>query len=317
MKKTGIMVAGASGLLGANFVLEASRRFKNRQVVAVYHQHPVFFPGVDSVQVDLAAKGRAQSLVRFYQPEWLVFCAGAVNVDWCEEHPQAALQVNAKAALNLALACQELNSRMVYISTDAVFNGDTGGYAEEDYPEPVNRYARSKVAGEQAVSARLPSSLIVRTNIYGWNSQPKQSLAEWILGRLEWGLTVPGFYDVFFNPILVNDLSDLLLEMMHRRLTGVYHVAGSDICSKYEFALRLAGEFGLRADLVEPVSIKDSTLRAPRPRNTSLKTGKIREKLGKPMPALVSGLRRFKALRDSVFVQQLKECSRRLLLCQN
>ena len=137
--------------------------------------------------------------------------------------------------------------------------------------------------------------------------QPKTSLAEWILSRLEGGAEVPGFQDVAFCPILVNDLGDVILEMLERRLTGLFHVAGSEACSKYDFALHLAGTFGLDRALVQPTSIEHSHLRAPRPKNTSLCTDRIGRALGRPMPSLDAGLKRFKASRDSGFVAQLKQ----------
>ena len=207
----------------------------------------------------------------------------------------------------LATVAAHFGSQFVYISSDSVFDGTRGGYAEEDDVAPVNAYARSKLEGEIAVRSASPDSLVVRTNIYGWNMQPKASLAEWILSRLEAGSEVPGFQDVVFCPILVNDLGEVILEMLGRRLTGLFHVAGSEACSKYEFALRLAGMFGLDRGLVRPTSVEHSALRAPRPKNTSLCTARVGRALDRPMPSLDAGLERFKALRDSGFVAHLKQ----------
>jgi len=201
----------------------------------------------------------------------------------------------------------QFGSQFVYISSDSVFNGKRSDYVEDDEVLPINVYARSKREGEIAVRAAAPDALVVRTNIYGWNMQPKTNLAEWILGRLEKGTEVLGFQDVVFCPILVNDLGDIILEMLERRLNGIFHVAGSQACSKYEFALRLAAVFGLDAALVKPTTIDRSDLRTPRPKNTSLCTKRIHLALGKPMPSLETGLKRMKALQDSGFAAQLKQ----------
>ncbi|MCG2728030.1 MAG: sugar nucleotide-binding protein [Candidatus Methanoperedenaceae archaeon] len=168
-------------------------------------------------------------------------------------------------------------------------------------------YAKSKLAGEDAVRSEIEDSLIVHTNIYGWNMQQgKQSLAEWILKRFENGEAVPGFHDVTFTPILVNDLSDVILDMIGVGLKGLYHVAGSEPCSKYDFALRLAEIFGFQNALVRLASIEDSLLKAPRPKNTSLKTEKVSQELGRMMPDLNSGIRHFNRLLVSGFAARLK-----------
>jgi dTDP-4-dehydrorhamnose reductase len=213
--------------------------------------------------------------------------------------------VNVEMSGRLAALAAQTGAQFVYISSDSVFDGVRGSYAEEDQVKPVNAYARSKLDGETAVRA-----LVVRTNIYGWNMQPKTGLAEWILSQLESGSEVPGFQDVIFCPILVNDLGDAILEMLERKLSGLYHVAGSEPCSKYEFALHLAGTFGLDKALVRPSSIEQSTLQAPRPKNTSLRTARIHRALGRAMPSLDAGLLRFKALRDSGFVARLRQSGR-------
>ncbi len=152
----------------------------------------------------------------------------------------------------------------------------------------------------------LPDSLIIRTNIYGWNMQEKQSLAEWVLGRLERGEPVSGFRDVHFSPILVNDLADILLKMMKVNLSGTYHVGGRRRCSKYQFGRHLASVFGHDGGLIQPVSVSESQLAAPRPKDTSLDVAKVSQTLGLPMPKVIGGLRRFKLLRDTGYVARLR-----------
>ena len=299
-----ILVTGASGLLGSNFILAAQKRHIN--LLTIYHHHPLQLPDVESVKADLTEPGAVARIVNAYNPEWIVHCAASTDVDWCEENPQEAERVHLHLSRDLAVEANRVKARMVYLSTDAVFDGDGGGFFEEDEPRPVNVYGRSKLAGEIAVQEELKSSLIVRTNIYGWNAQEKMSLAEWMLGKLESKELLPGFFDVMFTPILVNDLAEIILDMIEQRFSGVYHVTGSQACSKLEFALEIANMFGLDSRQIRPVSIDDSPLRAPRPKNTSLNTQKISRALSRPMPDVESGLRQFKALRDYGLVTRLK-----------
>jgi dTDP-4-dehydrorhamnose reductase len=299
-----ILVTGASGLLGANLVLQLQQQ--NQEVVAIYRRHRLEGPGVKSVQADLTNPIVVEDLLQQFRPNWIIHCAAITNVDWCQANPADAARAHVEMSRGLAVGARKLKARLIYISTDSVFDGTNAPYSEQDLPAPGNIYAQTKLAGERAVQEELTPSLIIRTNIYGWNMQQKQSLAEWILNRLASGETLPGFDDVIFTPILVNDLNQVIVEMIERQLTGLYHVAGSESCSKYEFALRLADTFNLDNHQIRAASIADAPLKAPRPLNTALKTGKISRILGRSMPDVNAGLRRFRKLRDSGFITQLR-----------
>jgi len=300
-----ILVTGASGLLGSNFVMEAQQI--GEDIIAVSNLNHIYFSLIKIVQMDLKDKEKIDELFEALTPEWVVHCAALTNVDWCEQHPYETYEINTEASRNLARAADRVGSRFIYISTDSVFDGSRGNYSENDTPSPINIYAKSKLAGERAVQDESESSLIIRTDIYGWNACEKLSLAEWILKELESNRTINGFTDVIFTPILVNDLSEIIFESMKYKLSGIYNIAGVQACSKYDFARDIAEIFNLNDQLIEPISISDSSLRVPRPRNVTLNTKKICEKLDISMHDVKSGLKRFKALRDSGFVNKLKK----------
>jgi len=300
-----ILITGAGGLLGGNLAVDFCSR--GLDVIAVDRDCLPRIDGMRALRCDLTDSEHVERLFMEWRPDCVIHCAALTEVDRCEAESGQAWRINAEMSGDLATLAARVGSQFVYLSSDSVFEGTRGNYAENDRVAPVNAYARSKLDGERAVRQSLPSALVVRTNIYGWNMQPKASLAEWILDRLESDSEVPGFQDVVFCPTLVNDLGDVILEMLERRLTGTFHVAGSEACSKYEFALHLAGMFGLNRALVLPASVEDSALRAQRPKNTSLCTDRIGRVLGGPMPSLDDGLRRFKALRDGGFLAQLKQ----------
>ena len=296
-----ILVTGASGLLGSNFVRAA--RNSNRSVMGTYYRHPFQLHGIELIQADLTNRAEVRKLFECYRPDWVVHCAALTNVDWCERHPDETRFVNVEMPRFLAAESKKSDAPFVYISTDSVFDGNRGNYSEENSPAPVNVYGKTKLAGETSVLHEYEHSLVVRTNIYGWNIQEKESLSEWILNRLESGRHVPGFYDVVFTPILVNDLSEIVLKMMDRKLSGLYHVAGAQALSKHEFALEIAEIFGLEKNLVQRGSIADAKLNAWRPKNTSLNTSKIRMVLGTELPNVKQGLERFRALRKSEYMK--------------
>jgi dTDP-4-dehydrorhamnose reductase len=299
-----LLVTGASGLLGATVLRSAADL--GWEVVGLCHRHVISDPKIRVVKVDLTDESFTSKILFDLRPTAIVHCAAATNVDWCEENPGQTEAINVHASAVLAKIAAELNAHLVYISTDAVFDGKKGDYAETDEPAPLNIYAKSKLAGEQEVVRRHPSALVVRVNIYGWNAQDKDSLAEWVLKRLAAGNDVPGFSDVFFTPILVNHLAPVLFAMLQRALTGTYHVAGSERVSKYEFARRVTTIFGFDPERVKPCRVKDMNLKAARPLDISLNTEKIHTALGRAMPNIDEGLREFRDLRDCQYPQQLK-----------
>src|SRR5882672_10834304 len=270
----------------------------NREVAGVYCSHAWRVPGADAHKLDLRDFVATRRLVERLRPASIIHCAAATNVDWCEDNPAEADRLNIQVPVFLAQLAAELDAQFVQVSTDSVFDGERGNYSELDIPAPLNVYARTKLLAEQEVQRVHRSSLIARVTFYGWNVQNKQSLAEWVLAGLSAGKNVPGFTDVFFCPILANDLAEILLSMMSRHLHGIYNVVGAERLSKYEFARRLGAVFGLDVGQVVPVSIKDAALRAPRPRDTSLTTKKIARELAREMPDVESGLRKFRELRE-------------------
>ncbi len=298
-----ILITGASGLLGANLVVAFSELFT---VLAAYKSNRMKSDHVDCFQLDLVQKEWVASVFAQLRPGRVIHCAAQTDVDYCESHPEQAELANVDASRNVALAAEAVGAQLTYISTDSVFDGGKGTYSEQHQPEPINVYGRTKLEGERTVKDLLPDSLIIRTNIYGWNMQEKESLAEWVLGRLERGEPLSGFRDVYFSPILVNDLAGILLRMMKLNLSGTYHVGGRQRCSKYQFGRHLASVFGHDLGLIQPVFVSDSQLAAPRPKDTSLDVAKVTQSLDLPMPEVVSGLRRFKLLRDTGYVSRLR-----------
>jgi dTDP-4-dehydrorhamnose reductase len=298
-----LLITGASGLLGANLLLATATE---HQVVAICHQHAIALEGVEVVVADLSQPGAAWEVIGACRPEWVVHCAAATSVDGCERDPASAYRLNRDMAGWVAGAARDCGARLVHVSTDAVFDGERGGYREEDAPRPVHVYGMSKLAGEQAVAAAHPEAAIVRTNLYGWNALPKLSLAEWFLERLEAGDRCPGFADVWFSPILVNDLAPLLLKMLEAGLRGIYHVGGGECLSKYQFGSKLAQVFGLDAGLIQPVEVGATGLQAKRPSRLCLDGSKIERALRVRLPAAADGLERFADLRREGYPRRIR-----------
>lgn len=302
-----ILITGASGLLGISCVLAALER--GHSVVAAVHQNLFACEGVEVVQKDLTDLDLLTTLEKLVRIDWIINCAAATDVEWCEKNQKAAFRINSEFPRVLAHVAYSFGARLLHISTDAIFEG-VGRATEFDPVLPLNVYAETKLAGEKNVLDVFPSSLVVRTNIYGWNLQQKRSLSEWILGELEAGHDIDGFFDLKFNPILANQLAEILFDMMETPSSGIYHVAGSETCTKYDFALRIADLFRLDANLVHKVDSATVANRAPRPKDCSLNTDRICKLLGRPMPSIQDGLHQFRVLRENGFSEKLKSMRR-------
>jgi len=285
-----IAVTGASGMLGHAIVLEAQRR--RYDVVAFFHSVPVLVPGVVTAQLDIIDVDAVQSMFSRVRPHVVLHAAAETRVDWCEDHRDDAAQINIEASRNLAQVAARLDATFLYVSTDSVFDGTRGDYKETDTPLPLNVYANTKLEGEEAVLQSLPSSIVVRTNFYGWGGEHKAGLLDWIVRELARGRSIPGFTDVMFCPLLVSDAATVFLDLLERKVSGVFHVVGSEATSKYDFARNVALKFGYDPSLVKPSRLSDVTMRARRPLNTSLNVERLQIALGRDMPGVAEGLSR-------------------------
>jgi len=267
-----LLVTGSSGLLGSNIARMTAEDF---EVYAADNSRTSQTPGCKFVSLDIRDKQQVLGTFAKIKPDLVIHTAALIDVDYLEDHPEEAQATNVEGTENVALAAKEVGTKLLYISTDSVFDGEKGMYSEEDVPHPLNIYGKTKLEGERRVQNWLTDSIIVRTAFYGWSLHGRPSLASWVVSRLREGETLRMFTDVFFSPILVNNLVEVMIEIYHKNLSGIYHVAGSERCSKYNFGLAIAQAFGLDKGFIQPSSIAEAGLRAPRPKDISLDITKV------------------------------------------
>ena len=285
-----ILVTGASGLLGLNLALQASGE---HQVTGVIHRQGLRDAPFALVTGDLTEPEMIAPLLEKVQPDVVIHTAAMANIDACESQPALARRINAELPGWLAAACRKQGVKLGHISTDAVFDGARGDYTEEDAPNPLSVYANTKLEGERAVAEVNPDALVARVNFYGWSLNGRRSLAEFFFNHLQAGEPAPGFTDVFFCPLFVNDLGRILLDMLEKGLNGLYHVVSRECLSKYEFGVRLARAFGWDERLVRPTSVVQSGLQARRSPRLTLRCDKLARALGSSLPDQAEGLERF------------------------
>ncbi len=297
-----ILITGGSGLLGSNIAKLASSNFK---VYTTYNKNRVSMKDVYFFQIDITKK---EQLIKIEQikPELIIHCAALTNVGYCEEHPTEAYNQNVLASINIAEIAKKIGAYLIHISTDSVFDGTKGNYREGDIPSPINIYGRTKLEAEQRVSSIHTHSCIIRTNIYGWNKRDKFSLAEWMLNKLTNNEELPALKDIYFSPILVNYLVDILFKLQEKKNEGIIHIAGSETCTKLEFAYMISEVFNFDKSLIKPVSIHELGLKAPRGLDTSLNVSKAEKILKKHLPRVKEGLKKMKKLYEEGYVEELK-----------
>ena len=298
-----VLVTGASGLLGGNFLQILKGDW---QVTGLYCHHKVNMPGVLMQQLDLLDQDAVRDLVGSFRPDLIIHCAALTDVDYCEKYPGKARQVNVDMSAALATLAQKYNSRLVHISTDAVYGKEAGHAAENDELLAVNEYAKSKIIAEQAVTQAHKEAIIIRSAIYGWNIQNKLSFAEYILKTLLNDEQATLFQDVFFSPVLVNQLIEIVMLLVEKGAYGVFNVGSSRGLSKLAFGHIVAETWGLASDNIVPTSIATKKLGAVRPLNPTMNVDKVSTFLGEVMPEGHYGLKVFRDLLDSHYVEGLK-----------
>jgi dTDP-4-dehydrorhamnose reductase len=299
---TRFLITGASGLLGLNLALKLA---ETHQVTGVIHQPELEGTPFEVLVTDLSLPGEAEWVLEHSLPEVIIHCAAMAIVDECEKDPTRAMNVNADLPGRLARLVAEMEAKFVHISTDAVFDGVRGDYKEEDVPNPLSTYARTKLAGEIAVMAENPDALVARVNFFGWSLRGNRSLAEFFYNNLSAGKPVNGFTDVIFCPLLVNDLADLLIRMVEKNLRGLYHTVSREKISKYDFGVQLARQFGFDTELVKPVKVSDGGLLAARSPNLNLDTSKLAHALEMELPGIQPGLKKLHELSECHYPEMI------------
>ena len=269
-----VLIVGASGFLGralCDVPFEGVRR-----VPAARRPRPPF-SGSDCLRVDVTDADAVDEVVARVRPDFVINAAAEAGVDRCERDPDLAHRVNVCGTLNLIRACENAGGGLVTVSTNYVFDGLAGPYAETDPTNPVNVYGRTKLEAEAVVLASPCQGLVVRTAVlYGYRAGCRPNFVTWALESLLRGETIRVVTDEWANPTGVDELAVFLLGLCRPDFRGVVHFAGPEFLSRYEMVERICRCFDLDADLVVPVTSEELGQIAPRPSGAGLKLDRAR-----------------------------------------
>ena len=300
---TRILVTGVSGLLGINLSHEMMREY---DIVGVDRGKLVNAP-FKIWKADLLDPGAVDAILNSMRPNWLINCAALADLEACENTPYLARALNTDLPAQMAKACRSRDISFAHISTDAVFDGEKDGfYTEEDSPNPLGVYSQTKLDGERAVLNENKNAIVARVNFYGWSLSGKRSLAEFFHHNLTNNKSMSGFTDVIFCPMFVNHTARILIKMLEKKLSGLYHLVGTQAMSKYQFGVEIARKFSLQEGEISPKSILASSLTARRAHNLALSTHKLSTDLGETLPEFSTGLDEFCTQYKQGFPQKIR-----------
>lgn len=284
-----ILGTGLDGLVGSRIVelLRDKYEFENLSI---------------STGVDITDRAVVLERIKNSEAQIVLHLAAKTNVDGCEldkllGEKGGAWKINVEGTRNVADACSNSNKKIIYISTDFIFDGENppdGGYSEKDRANPVNWYAQTKYEGEKIIQNLITQWLIIRIAYPYRATFERLDFMRAILKRLQGGLPVAAIEDNIFTPTFIDDIVFAIDALVKNDSSGIFHVVGSQSLTPYDAALLIAEIFGLEQKLVSKTTGKEFFKdRAQRPFQSLIKNDKITE-LGVRMKTLEEGLREIK-----------------------
>ena len=273
-----VLVTGVKGQLGYDVVNELNKRGH----VAI---------GTDIEEMDITDAASVDKVIKEKTLDAVIHCAAYTAVDAAEDNVELCRKINADGTQNIANVCKELDIKMIYISTDYVFDGEgERPWEPDDERTPLNVYGQTKYEGELAVQNTLDKFFIVRIAwVFGVNG--KNFIKTMLnLGKTRDSLTVVN--DQFGSPTYTYDLARLLVDMVETDKYGIYHATNEGICTWYEFACEIFRQAGMNVK-VSPVLASEYPAKAKRPSNSRMSKEKLTENGFEKLPTWQDALGRY------------------------
>ena len=293
-----ILITGGTGLLGQALLQSAP---DGTQLCGTYlpgrpPPRPMPCP---FVPLDVCSTDQVREVFQLAQPDLVIHTASIGSVDYAEQHREQSWDVNVGGTQHIGQMCLRHHAKLVFISSNAVFDGEHPFYNEDAPVHPINYYGQLKVEGERWVEASGLEYAIVRPILmYGWNLPVERGnwVTMWI-ERLGRGERVKVVNDTLTKPLYAVNCAQAVWAVVEKNKAGIYHVAGADHINLYELARKTAEVFGSDPSLIDPVPSSYFPEIAPRPRDTSFDTTKMVEELGVLPMGVEAGLRHMRAQR--------------------
>ena len=285
-----MLVIGAGGLIGNRFMELAQDKF---EVYGTYNSHPV--EGNNLYKLNVVNRADTFNLLKRISPDVVIDTHSLNNVDYCETHREEAWSVNVEGTKNIAEACIDYGSKLVFFSTDYVFDGKKMKYSEKDKPKPLNYLGINKATTEQILELLDMNHITVRTSVvYGKGGLNKVNFVFWLIQKLKAGERVSVVTDQKNNPTFVDNIVEQVLYLYKKNKKGIYHITGSECLSRYDFSLKIAEVFDLNQNLITPITSVELHQIAKRPTVVNMSVAKLERETGIKQDDVLTGLKKYK-----------------------
>jgi dTDP-4-dehydrorhamnose reductase len=277
--KKRILVTGANGMLGQRTV-EFYSRLTGIELLATSVEDHSLLSGIEYIQCDISSRNDIKKIVYDFCPDVIINTAAYTNVDKSETDRELAWKINVKGVEYLSEAARILDSHLIHISTDYIFDGKDGPYNENDIPNPLGYYGRTKLASENALKISGIRYTILRTNVlYGTAKYSRPDFVKWVVNSLRNNNEIKIVDDQINNPTFIDDLVMAINNVIELHKEGIYNIGGMEFLSRFDFTNLIADYFGLNKSLIKKIKTSDLNQPARRPLKSGLITIKAQTEL--------------------------------------
>tara|TARA_S200000501_G_scaffold293950_1_gene279643 strand:+ start:435 stop:1346 length:912 start_codon:yes stop_codon:yes gene_type:complete len=271
-KKKKLLILGGSSLLAYLWVKEVNNIY---EIYITKHKYCINYMGLEAIDIDLFSRNSVRGILESYDIDIVVNCIGLTNVETCEKDPDTAFRLNSHLPGIIANACNLTNTKLIHISTDHFFDNQSVLYSEEDEVRLINVYAKSKYEGELEVLTNCQSSIICRTNFFGYGPDHKNSFSEWIEQSAKNNQKIVLFKDVFITPVSGNNLAFYAHKLLDKNCSGIFNISSDKQISKFDFGKLLCNKLNIPSYSILPGSIDDRSDLVRRPKSMGLSNSKL------------------------------------------
>ena len=280
-----MLIIGASGLTGFKLAQLAVNEY---HVFGTYNHRTVNLNQCELFQLDKSDTEKTNILIKRLEPDVVIDCSALHNVDYCETHKDQSLIINTESTKNIANICKEINAKMIFLSTDYVYDGTANSYTEESPTNPLNYYGLCKLNAEEEIINTGISYAIGRTSlVFGWNASELRGIKSssgktmnfviWTLNKLRNHEALKIVTDQYSTPTFADKLAEYMLALAKSNKNGIFHTVGIECINRYDFTIKIAEIFELDPDLVSPVNSDSFKQIAKRPMRCCLNSSKAQK----------------------------------------
>ena len=275
--KKRILIIGSNGKLGGNLTKYLAGN-NSYEILCAGSKDISLIPDVEYKKVDITKRNEVKALFHKFFPDIVINTAGFTNVDLCETNKELSWTVNVKGTENIAMSSWAIDAHLIHISSDYIFDGKEGPYTEDDIPNPISYYGRTKLAAENSLRTSGTRFTILRTNVlYGAVLDVHFDFVKWVVENLKGEKQIRIVTDQINNPAFIDDLVLAIGAVIEKDIHGIYNIGGIELLNRFEFTCRIAKYFNLREDLIIPITTAELKQPALRPLKSGLICRKAEE----------------------------------------